>query len=215
LDDRLSPEQAMALLRGTAGLYQSLRMELRNRMQTFEQYALAEILKVPPGLLPTEAPTSCNGCEEALTEEELSQRETETEAKLKSLRQDIAAAKRRTRDMNAAVAELDSLISSTQSQLADLQAVPTALAGQDGLEDEIQAIADKGVAVEAACMKLDALQGTEHASDGHAIVGGVITTGVDEGMSDAAVEREILRQQAAAKAAPTEELRKVREGLGI
>jgi len=51
LQHQLTPEQFTVLLTGTAGLYQDLRAELKNRMQTFEQYALAEILKIPPGLL--------------------------------------------------------------------------------------------------------------------------------------------------------------------
>lgn len=47
----LTTAQAAELAKGTASVFLALRKEYCNRLEIFEQYALEEILRVPPGLL--------------------------------------------------------------------------------------------------------------------------------------------------------------------
>lgn len=245
LEEQLTPEQLTAVLQGTAGLYQDLRAELRNRMQVFEEYALAEILKVPPGLLVDGIgdASTCDGDEVKEEEEEA------VEEALRSLRQQVAGSKRRIRDMQAAIAELDRLIAETASRLATLETVPAVLAGQDTIMDDVKKLAEKGTAIEAGCVKLSSTHPISRA-DGKGPVAvnvagepeepltGMIACcnciscyiiGVFErqsqerrvivpfifSFSDGAVEREILKHQPAMKNAPVEDLRKMREALGL
>jgi hypothetical protein len=51
LGETLTPEHFTSVLRGSAALYAGLRSQLDAQLEKFEQYALAEILKVPAGLL--------------------------------------------------------------------------------------------------------------------------------------------------------------------
>lgn len=220
LDDRLNIDQAMALLQGTAGLYQDLRTELRNRFETFEKYALAEILKVPPGIIPTAAASTIGREDANLSEEELRRREQEVDRRLEDLREEIASVKRRTRDMKAATTELDRLLRVNQKQMTCLKAVPTVLSSRTELNEEVKIISDKGEELEATFSKLHAVKGSckdemggkdlePHTADG------AITMTVEEDMADAAIEKEILRRQAASKTAPAEDLRRLRENLGL
>jgi hypothetical protein len=144
-------------LQGTANLYQSLRVELNNRLQTFEQFALAESLKVPAGLMAPAAPAA--GGEGEVDEAA----EAEAEAALVELRRQIAAAKRQGREMAGEEAELRRLIDDLGGKLARLEAVPAALAGKDNLLEDIRAIADRGVALEAGCARLESLRGGQDA----------------------------------------------------
>lgn len=224
LDDRLNIDQTMALLQGTAGLYQDLRTELRNRMETFEKYALAEILRVPPGLLQSAAASTIGRGDASINEEDLKRREEAVDDRIESLRKEIAATKRRTRDMNVTVMELDRLLQENQSQLASLQAVPNVLASTTDTNKEIQTIVHKGLEIEKKYSELDAIRKAQVDTGSEAIddtfpadrmAMAITTVNVEEDMPDSAVEKEILRRQAASKIAPAEDLRKLRQNLGL
>lgn len=142
--DTLTPEQLAVLFQGTASAYQDLRTEVRRQLQAFEEYALEEILKVPAGLMVSAADGS--GTDEA--EEVTAEEEAAVEAELRSLRQRIAASKRRTREKQAANAELERLMKDVQSRLNRLEPVPGALARKDEFIEDVKAMADKGLDVE-------------------------------------------------------------------
>ena len=204
-------------------------MELKRQMQAFEEYALAEILKVPAGLMADVPPSSSSAAAAGggATEEEVSpQEESAVEEQLQSLRQQIAASKRRARDMHAACAELDQLMAGAQQRMTTLAAVPAALAaggGRENLTVDAKAIVDKGAAVEAGCIALD--RNRTKMVDGGAVTllnGDVVVLGgsgeaaaAADDLTDASVEREILRRQGAVKSAPAEDLKAMRETLGV
>lgn len=159
----------VAALQGTANLYQSLRTELNSRLQTFEQYALAESLKVPAGLMAPAATDADAGGEVD------DAAEAAAEAALVDLRRKIAVAKEQGREMQAEEAELRCMIDDLGGKLQQLEAVPAALAGRDNLMDDIRAIAEGGVALEAGCAKLDTLRAGDAPSTSAApLIGGGI-----------------------------------------
>ena len=229
LQEDLTPEQFAVLFQGTAGLYQDLKMEIRRQMQSFEEYALEEILKVPAGLMAdmpgTESATGGAGGSDGIDEPEMTlEEEHALEEQLKTLRQHIAAAKRRTREMQSTCAELDRLMVSTQNKVSKLESVPAALAGKENFTEDVKAITDKGAAVEAGCVALDSMYRGEGSGSGAAAVAATAMITDDgaadalnavppENMTDAEVEREILKRQAAVKSAPAEDLRAIREHL--
>lgn len=206
LQHRLTPEQLTCLLQGTAGLYQDLRTELKNRFETFEQYALAEILRIPPGLLATPVVADDPNAE-VVTEEE----EAAVDAELLALQKQIAAGKRRGRDTQAAIAEIDRLVDSLKAKLESLQAVPAVLGSKENLIEDIRAVTSKGVAVEAGCMKLDTLRVCPKGRPSVEAGAGA----QEEPLSDDAVEKEILRRQANVRSAPVEDLAAISEAMGL
>ena len=122
-----------------------MRSEVRRQLQAFEEYALEEILKVPAGLMGT-APDGTT-TDEAQDVDEAE--ETAAEEELKTLRRRIAASKRRTREMQAANLELDRLMMDVQNRMSKLEPVPGALARKDEFVEDVKAMADKGMDVEA------------------------------------------------------------------
>jgi hypothetical protein len=163
LKDSLTPEQLTVLLQGTAGLYQDLRAEVKNRVQVFEEYALAEILRLPPGLLADLVDSGADRHDDdqlEISEEE----ERKLDDTLTTLRQEIAARKRRTREINAAITALDARMKTTEARLAALRTVPSAVAGQgQGLLSDFKVIAERGAAVQVRC---DALEATIPMNEG-------------------------------------------------
>lgn len=195
-------------------------------MQSFEEYALEEILKVPAGLMAdfpgTEITTGAGGDSSGsggMDEPEMTlEEEVALEEQLKTLRQQIAAAKRRTREMQSTCSELDRLMISTQNKVNKLEIVPAALAGKENFTEDVKAIADKGAAVEAGCVALDTFYKVGEANGSGAAAAMVtddaaatdaLNTVLPENMTDAEVEREILKRQAAVKSAPAEDLRAI------
>lgn len=152
LGEELTPEQLVLAMQGTANLYRSLRTELKTRMQTFEQYALAESLKVPAGLM---TPSTTAGSPEGEVDEA---EEAAVEAQLVALRKQIAAAKHEGRAMQAEVAELGRLVDDLGGKLKRLEAVPGSLAGKENLMEDMRVMADKGAALAVGCDQLDALR---------------------------------------------------------
>lgn len=234
LQEDLTPEQFAVLFQGTAGMYQDLKSEIRRQMQSFEEYALEEILKVPVGLMAdfpeNEASTKTGGDGSGsggLDDPEMTLEEEQAlEEQLKTLRQQITAAKRRTRDMQSTCLELDQLMISTQHKVNKLESVPAALAGKEKFTEDVKAITDKGAAVEAGCVALDTIyRGGEGAGAGAAVAAAAamvtddvttadaLTAKLPENMTDAEVEREILKRQAAVKSAPAEDLRAINDQL--
>ncbi len=199
-------------------------------MQSFEEYALEEILKVPAGLMAdfpgAEATGAGDGSGSGVDEPEMTLEEEQAlEEQLKTLRQAIAAAKRRTREIQSTCAELDRLMVSTQNKVTKLESVPGALAGKENFTEDVKAITDKGAAVEAGCVALDTMYRGEGSGAVAAAVAAAamvtddaaaadaLTAVPPENMTDAEVEREILKRQAAVKSAPAEDLRAINEHL--
>lgn len=144
-------------------------------MQVFEEYALAEILKVPPGLLVDGIgdPSASEG-EEVKPEEEEA-----VEEALRSLRQQVAGNKRRIRDMQTTITELDRLIADTRSRLSTLETVPAVLAGQDTIMNDVKKLAEKGTAIESGCLKLSSTHSVSR-SDGKGLVAVNVVAGEPE-----------------------------------
>lgn len=219
------------LLQGTAGLYQDLRAEVKNRVQVFEEYALAEILRLPAGLL-AEPVDSLSEQKDGGQQEISVEEEQELDNKLASLRQEIAARKRRTREINTAITALDARIKTTEARLSALRAVPSAVVAQGhGLLSDFKVIGERGTAVRVHC---DTLEGTIRESDGNGAVQSKEMSSNDlylvereedmrafadnEGGGDVQVEKEISRRYSAlaSKDAPSaSELRQMREVLGL
>jgi len=198
-------------------------------MQSFEEYALEEILKVPAGLM-ADLPDTTIGAggdgsgSGGIDEPEMTLEEEQSlEEQLKTLRQQIAAAKRRTREMQSTCSELDRLMISTQNKVNKLESVPAALAGKEKFTEDVKAITDKGAAVEAGCVALDTIyKGGEGSGTGAAAAAAAamvtddaaaLTAVLPENMTDAEVEREILKRQAAVKSAPAEDMRAFNDHL--
>ncbi len=198
-------------------------------MQSFEEYALEEILKVPAGLMADFPGTEAGGDgSSGVDEPEITlEEEHALEEQLKTLRQEIAAAKRRTREMQSTCSELDRLMISTQNKVSKLESVPAALAGKENFTEDVKAITDKGAAVEAGCVALDTMYRGEGSGSGavaaavaaaamvtdDAAAADALTAVAPENMTDAEVEREILKRQGAVKSAPAEDLRAINEHL--
>lgn len=161
LSDELSPEQLTILLQGTAGLYQDLRVEMKKRMKVFEEYALAEILKLPPGLLAN--PVGADIKEAPVDDEE----ERRVDEELKSMQLEIAESKQKGRDTRATIKFLEKLMKDVKQKLSELEAVPNVLGSTQTLEQDVEFITKKGSAIEDGCERLDALQGSsiEHSDD--------------------------------------------------
>jgi len=153
LASELSPEQLTVLLQGTAGLYQDLRVEIRKRLRTFEEYALAEILKLPPGLLAD--PEGPEGRIEPINDEE----EASVDEELKLLQREVADVKQKGRDMQASMKMLDKLMEDLKKHVAELESVPNVLGSTETLVQDVKYVTEKSVAVEEGCMKLGALHG--------------------------------------------------------
>ena len=133
-----------------------MRAEVKNRVQVFEEYSLAEILRLPPGLLADLVDSGVDIHDDGqldISEEE----ERKLDDTLTTLRQEIAARKRRTREINAAITALDARMKTTEARLAALRAVPSAVAGQgQGLLADFKVIAERGTAVQVHCDTLEA-----------------------------------------------------------
>lgn len=232
LKDSLTPEQLTVLLQGTAGLYQDLRAEVKNRVQVFEEYALAEILRLPPGLLadPVDSgPDKHDDGQLEISKEE----EEKLDDTLTTLRQEIAARKRRTREINAAITALDARMKTTEARLAALRAIPSAVAVQgQGLLSDFKVIAERGTAVQVHCDTLEASivpmnEGGDKQGDEPALNDVDLMEGEDdakafaednEDAEEVRAEKEISRRYSAlaGKEMPSaSDLRRMREALGM
>jgi hypothetical protein len=150
--------QLTALLHGTAGIYQDLRMEIKKRMRVFEEYALAEILRLPPGLLadpsslsPPDADTLDNA---NITDEE----EQRIDEEMKALQLEIAESKQRGRDVRATMQYLEALIKDVKDKMAALETVPNVLGSTKALEKDVEFVVGKGADVARGMGRLEALQ---------------------------------------------------------
>lgn len=190
-------------------------------MQTFEQYALAEILKVPPGLLAEPIAHDTTDAKDVTEEEEAA-----VDAELLSLQREIAAGKRLGRETHAAISKLDHLIQSLTHDVSKLETIPNVLASKENLINDLRTAVKKGAAVEATCAKLHVLQknlSLASPAGGHGTQDGDTTIPLAaalqqhdaESLSDIAIEREILKRAMGAKNAPAEDLAAIRESLGI
>ena len=153
LASELSPEQLTVLLQGTAGLYQDLRVEIRKRLRTFEEYALAEILKLPPGLLAD--PEGPGGRVDPVDDAE----EASVDEELKLIQREVADMKLKGRDMQASMKMLDKLMEDLKKHVAELESVPNVLGSTETLVQDVKYVTEKSIAVEEGCMKLGALHG--------------------------------------------------------
>lgn len=153
LSEELTPEQLTVLLQGTAGLYQDLRMEIKKRMKVFEEYALAEIFKVPPGLLTSSAGAAS---EDAQVDEE---EEKRVDEELKALQVDIANVKQKSRDIRSTIAFLDALMEDVKKKMAELESVPNVVGSTTRLEEDVAYIVQKGSDVEQKLERLHSLVG--------------------------------------------------------
>ena len=208
----LSPEQLTALLQATAGVYQDLRMEIKKRMRVFEEYALAEILRLPPGLLAD--PSAMSGTEaeaEALagvTEEE----EKEIDAEMKRLQQEVSDEKQRGRDIKATTRYLELLVSDVKEKMRALDSVPNVLGpNSKSLEKDVEFVVEKGQHVLRGMSRLEALQRTEGVAGGRED-----GAGVDREMVAVISERERGGEGVGAGAVglkQAEDLRAFRESL--
>lgn len=155
LAEELTPEQLTALLQGTAGLYQDLRMDIKKRMKVFEEYALAEILQIPPGLLANPVdnvdPTSSS-----MNDEE----ENKLDEELKTLQLEISEGKQRGRDIKATTQYLEMLLKDVRQKLIELENVPNVVGSTETLEKDVQYISNKGAALEEGVRAIESLQGT-------------------------------------------------------
>lgn len=156
LAEELTPEQLTGLLQGTAGLYQDLRMEIKKRMKVFEEYALAEILQIPPGLLAN--PLDVLDSSTPLDEEE----ESKLDEELKNLQAEISESKQRGRDIKATTQYLEMLLNDVRQRLVDLETVPNVLGSTETLEKDVEYISNKSAAIEEGFRTLDSLQGARH-----------------------------------------------------
>jgi archaellum component FlaC len=154
LAEELTPEQLTVLLQGTAGLYQDLRMEIKKRMKVFEEYALAEIFKVPPGLLASSAGTASEDAVQVDEEEE-----KRVDEELKALQVDIANDKQKSRDIRSTIAFLDALMEDVKKKMAELESVPNVVGSTTRLEEDVAYIVQKGSDVEQKLERLDSLVG--------------------------------------------------------
>ena len=242
LQEDLTPEQLTVLFQGTAGLYQDLRMEVKRQMQAFEEYALEEILTVPVGIMADLPPSTTGtgtgtgtlGDTDPLPNATPEQEEA-VEEELKSLRKEIAARKRHLRDVLYVTTHLERSVAETQARLQALEIVPQALAGRENLAHDAKAMTDTCAAVEAGCVALERQQQQQQQQqqrgggyndgddDDDDVHGGIenqrhqpssLIVPVDT-LTDAQVEVELLRQQAAVRQAPADDVRAVRQGLGL
>ena len=147
-----------ALLQGTAGIYQDLRMEIKKRMRVFEEYALAEILRLPPGLL---ADPSSLGSPDAdtlgnanITDEE----EQKIDEEMKALQLEIAEGKQRGRDVRATMQYLEMLVKDVKDKMAALETVPNVLGSTKALEKDVEFVVGKGTDVARGVGRLEALE---------------------------------------------------------
>lgn len=156
LAKELTPEQLTGLLQGTAGLYQDLRMEIKKRMKVFEEYALAEILQIPPGLLTNPVDIiDPHGDSSSMNDEE----EAKLDEELKRLQIEISEGKQRGRDIKATTQYLEMLLKDVRQKLVEFETVPNVLGSTQTLEKDVEYISSKGAAIEEGCKTLDSLQG--------------------------------------------------------
>ena len=227
LAQELSPEQLTGLLQGTAGLYQDLRMEIKKRMKVFEEYALAEILQIPPGLLAN--PVDTMDPSSSLNDED----EAKLDEELKSLQAEISESKQRGRDIKATTQYLEKLLQDVRQKLVELETVPNVLGSTETLEKDVEFISNKGAAIEEGCKTLDSLQGATH--DGTDTVDKAMVSALRKedktGMlfdlhidvdvynafdfvcADEDVEKEVLAKYSSVKQAKAADLRAFRESL--
>lgn len=154
LAQELTPEQLTVLLQGTAGLYQDLRMEIKKRMKVFEEYALAEIFKVPPGLL---ASSGGAGSEDVAQVDE--EEEKQVDEELKALQVDIANDKQKSRDIRSTIGFLDALMEDVKKKMAELESVPDVVGSTARLEEDVAYVVQKGSDVEQKLERLHSLVG--------------------------------------------------------
>ena len=152
--------QLTALLQATAGVYQDLRMEIKKRMRVFEEYALAEILRLPPGLLAD--PSS--GLSSAELEAELAATEEEEESidkEMKALQLEVSERKQRGRDIKATMKYLDVLVKDVKEKMKALETVPNVLGSTKALEKDVEFVVEKGGQVVRGMGRLEALEKAE------------------------------------------------------
>lgn len=204
LASELSPEQLTVLLQGTAGLYQDLRVEIRKRLRTFEEYALAEILKLPPGLLAD--PEGLEGRIDHIDEAE----EASVDEELKLLQREVADMKQKGRDMQASMTMLDKLMEDLTKHVAELESVPNVLGSTETLVQDVRYVTEKSVAVEEGCMKLDALHGAVDSVHADEEMLAAIAKGKGK---DQDLEKHVLAHHSSLKQAAADDLRAFRESL--
>ncbi|KAI8110572.1 hypothetical protein M9435_002246 [Picochlorum sp. BPE23] len=206
LAEELTPEQLTVLLQGTAGLYQDLRMEIKKRMKVFEEYALAEIFKVPPGLLASSAGTASEDAVQVDEEEE-----KRVDEELKALQVEIANDKQKSRDIRSTIAFLDALMEDVKKKMAELESVPNVVGSTTRLEEDVAYIVQKGSDVEQKLERLHSLVGVSGDDVVDSKMVDVLAQGGEAHEKD--VEKEIASHYSSVKQASADSLRAFRESL--
>ena len=222
LSKEVSPEQLTALLQGTAGLYQDLRMEIKKRMRVFEEYALAEILRLPPGLL---AHPVVEGGGDVLENQDVTDEEERAiDEEMKALQLEISERKQRGRDVRATMQYLEMLVKDVKEKMSELETVPNVLGSTQTLERDVEYVTRTGEKVEEGIGRLEALQALQAGEAGAAGASGgvdevdetmvkVMTARGAEGVDAEGVDADVQAHVSAAKQADAADLRAFRESL--
>jgi hypothetical protein len=194
-------------------MYQDLRMEIKKRMRVFEEYALAEILRLPPGLLADPASLT-NADLELLNTNVTEEEEKEIDEEMKALQLEISGSKQRGRDIRATMQYLEMLVKDVKENMATLETVPNVLGSTKALEKDVEFVVGKGGEVARGMGRLDALekeQGCGGGQEGRETDTEMVQ--MLQGGKEGHVDADVSGHLAAVKQADAADLRAFRESL--
>ena len=194
-------------------------MEIKKRMRVFEEYALAEILRLPPGLLADPSSLSTPDADTLGNVNVTDEEEQKIDEEMKALQLDIAERKQRGRDVRATMQYLEILVKDVKDKMAALETVPNVLGSTKALEKDVEYVVGKGGEVARSMGKLDALakdQGRAMGAEDKDVdremlemLGG----GAEEGGEGATAAGDRVAMKGRGVAADVQDLRAFRESL--
>ena len=133
-------------------------MEIKKRMRVFEEYALAEILRLPPGLLADPSSLSSPDADMLDNANITDEEEQKIDEEMKALQLEIAGSKQRGRDVRATMQYLEILVKDVKEKMAALETVPNVLGSTKALEKDVDFVVSKGTDVARGMGRLEALE---------------------------------------------------------
>lgn len=190
-------------------------MEIKRRMKIFEEYALAEILRLPPGLLADPSSLTTPDADTLGNVNVTDEEEQKIDEEMKALQLEIAESKQQGRDVRATMQYLEVLVKDVKEKMAALETVPNVLGSTKALEKDVEYVVGKGGEVARGMGKLEALEkgqrGGRRIDDADvdremlAVMGGGVESGLTAG------DRAAMKGRGAV--ADVQDLRAFRESL--